>query len=178
MLVGLLTGLLIFVSLVLIVLIIALQHGNEGGIGSAFGGGNSAGFFGASGGVTLIVRATWIFGASFFFLSTALAWVKTHEKFGVTRELDSALTATPTPAAVASPAAPASPAASSATPAPLATGGAAPAVPAAPAAATQPAAPAAATQPAAPAAAAPAAPAAVPAAPSAAPAAPPASATP
>lgn len=169
MLVGLLTGLLIFVSLVLIVLIIALQHGNEGGIGSAFGGGNSAGFFGASGGVTLIVRATWIFGASFFFLSTALAWVKTHEKFGVTRELDSALTATPTPAAVASPAAPASPAASSATPAPLATGGAAPAVPAAPAAATQPAAPAAA---------APAAPAAVPAAPSAAPAAPPASATP
>ena len=98
MLVGLLTALLIFVSVVLIVLIVALQHGNEGGIGSAFGGGNSAGFFGASGGVTLIVRATWIFGAAFFGLSTALAWVKTHEKFGVTRELDSALSATPTPA--------------------------------------------------------------------------------
>lgn len=169
MLVGLLTGLLIFVSLVLIVLIIALQHGNEGGIGSAFGGGNSAGFFGASGGVTLIVRATWIFGASFFFLSTALAWVKTHEKFGVTRELDSALTATPTPSSIASPAATAAPAASTSTPAPLATGGAAPAVPAAPAAATQPADPAAA---------APAAPAAAPVAPSAAPAAPTASATP
>ncbi|MEN9825177.1 MAG: hypothetical protein RI953_922 [Pseudomonadota bacterium] len=104
MLVGLLTALLVFVSLVLIVLIIALQHGNEGGIGSAFGGGNSAGFFGASGGVALIVRATWIFGAAFFFLSTALAWVKTHEKFGVTRELDSALMATPTPAQAATPA--------------------------------------------------------------------------
>ncbi len=100
MLVGLLTALLIFVSVVLIVLIVALQHGNEGGIGSAFGGGNSAGFFGASGGVALIVRATWIFGAAFFGLSTALAWVKTHEKFGVTRELDSALSATPTPGAV------------------------------------------------------------------------------
>lgn len=99
MLVGLLTALLIFVSIVLIVLIVALQHGNEGGIGSAFGGGNSTGFFGASGGVAFIVRATWIFGAAFFGLSTALAWVKTHEKFGVTRELDSALTVTPTPVA-------------------------------------------------------------------------------
>lgn len=104
MLVGLLTALLIFVSVVLIVLIIALQHGNEGGIGSAFGGGNSAGFFGASGGVALIVRATWIFGAAFFFLSTALAWVKTHEKFGVSRELDSALTVPATPAPQSSPA--------------------------------------------------------------------------
>lgn len=116
MLVGLLTALLVFVSLVLIVLIIALQHGNEGGIGSAFGGGNSTGFFGASGGVAYIVRATWIFGAAFFGLSTALAWVKTHEKFGVTRELDSALTVTPTPLASGtalpevSPAAAASPA--------------------------------------------------------------------
>lgn len=105
MLVGLLTALLIFVSVVLIVLVIALQHGNEGGIGSAFGGGNSAGFFGASGGVALIVRATWVFGAAFFFLSTALAWVKTHEKFGVSRELDSALTAPATPAPQPSPAA-------------------------------------------------------------------------
>lgn len=94
MLVGLLTTLLVLVSLVLIVLIVALQHGNEGGIGSAFGGGNSAGFFGASGGVALIVRATWIFGASFFVLSTALAWVKTYDKFGVTRELESAITDT------------------------------------------------------------------------------------
>lgn len=92
MLVGLLTALLVFVSVVLIVLIVALQHGNEGGIGSAFGGGNSAGFFGASGGVALIVRATWIFGAAFFTLSTALAWVKTYEKFGVTRELESSIT--------------------------------------------------------------------------------------
>jgi protein translocase SecG subunit len=114
MLVGLLTALLLFVSVILIVLIIALQHGNEGGIGSAFGGGNSAGFFGASGGVALIVRATWIFGAAFFFLSTALAWVKTHEKFGVSRELDATLSATPTatPAATAGAASTAAPDAS------------------------------------------------------------------
>ncbi len=143
MLVGLLTALLILVSVVLIVLIIALQHGNEGGIGSAFGGGNSAGFFGASGGVALIVRATWIFGAAFFVLSTALAWVKTHEKFGVTRELDSALSATPTPAAaVASPTAAMTPAVqASAAPAADAAPAASPAAPAAtPAAQVSPAA--------------------------------------
>lgn len=146
MLVGLLTALLVFVSIVLIVLIVALQHGNEGGIGSAFGGGNSAGFFGASGGVALIVRATWIFGAAFFGLSTALAWVKTHEKFGVTRELDTALSVTPTPTAAASatpgavvspaaapaqaPEAQSSPAADAAAPAPAATPAQAPEAPA------------------------------------------------
>ncbi|NBO39079.1 preprotein translocase subunit SecG [bacterium] len=134
MLVGLLTALLVFVSVVLIVLIVALQHGNEGGIGSAFGGGNSAGFFGASGGVALIVRATWIFGTAFFCLSTALAWVKTHEKFAVGRELDSALSVTPTPgsaagsataapspAAVSTPASAASPASGVTSPAPAVT---------------------------------------------------------
>ncbi|MEY4064730.1 MAG: hypothetical protein RIR26_938 [Pseudomonadota bacterium] len=133
MLVGLLTAALVFVSVVLIVLIVALQHGNEGGIGSAFGGGNSAGFFGASGGVALIVRATWIFGAAFFVLSTALAWVKTHEKFGVSRELDSALSVTPTP--TASPAAVASPTAASTQPAVIAS----PAASAQPSAAPSPA---------------------------------------
>lgn len=97
MLSGLLTALLIIVAFVLIVLIIALQHGNEGGIGSAFGSGNSAGFFGASGGVSLIIRATWICGALFFGLSTALAWVKTHDHFGVSREIDTILGADPTP---------------------------------------------------------------------------------
>ena len=91
MLSGLLTALLILVALVLMVLVIVLQQGSEGGIGTAFGSGNSAGFFGASGGVSLIVRATWICGALFFGLSTALAWVKTREHFGVSREIDDAL---------------------------------------------------------------------------------------
>lgn len=95
MLSGLLSILLIIVALVLVLLIIILQHGNEGGIGTAFGSGNSAGFFGASGGVTLIVRATWIAGILFFVLATSLAWVKTHEHFGVSREIDSALSTDP-----------------------------------------------------------------------------------
>jgi preprotein translocase subunit SecG len=103
MLSGLLTVLLIFVALVLIVLIIVLQHGNEGGIGSAFGSGNSAGFFGASGGVSLIIRATWIFGALFFATAMALSWVKTREHFGVGREIKGLLGSDPSPAASPTP---------------------------------------------------------------------------
>ena len=68
-----------------------MQHGNEGGIGSAFGSGNSTGFFGASGGVSLIVRATWVAGILFFGIATTLSWVKTHDHFGVGREIDSLL---------------------------------------------------------------------------------------
>ena len=91
MLSGLLTFLLIVDALVLVLLIIALQHGNEGGIGTAFGSGNSTGFFGATGGVSLIIRATWICGALFFVLSMALAWNKTHDHFGVGREIQGLL---------------------------------------------------------------------------------------
>jgi preprotein translocase subunit SecG len=119
MLSGLLTFLLIAVALILILLIIALQHGNEGGIGSAFGSGNSAGFFGASGGVSLITRATWGFGFAFFAISMSLAWVKTHDHFGVGREIEGLLGEESSVAPVASPAAAApavaSPAAASGT---------------------------------------------------------------
>ena len=86
-----LTVLLVIVCIVMIFLVIILQQGNEGGIGSAFGSGNSTGFFGASGGVSLIVRATWICGALFFVLATGLAWVKTRQHFGVTTELERSL---------------------------------------------------------------------------------------
>lgn len=89
MLTSFLTTLLIIDCLILIVLIIALQQGNEGGIGSAFGSGNSTGFFGASGGVNFIVRATWIAGTAFFILCMTLAWLKTRSHYGVTRELES-----------------------------------------------------------------------------------------
>jgi preprotein translocase subunit SecG len=91
MLIGLLTFLLVLTGLMLIVLIIGLQQGSEGGIGSAFGGGNSAGFFGASGGVSLIVKSTWVCIALFIGLSMSLAWLRTHEKFGVSRELNNSL---------------------------------------------------------------------------------------
>jgi preprotein translocase subunit SecG len=115
MLTGILTALLILTVIVLIVLVTVFQHGNEGGIGSSFGGGNSTGFFGASGGANIIIRGTWICGALFFGLSTTLAWVKTHDSFGVSKEISNSLstmegTPAASPAASAAPAAPAAPA--------------------------------------------------------------------
>ncbi len=100
-----LTILLVIDVLVLILLIVGLQHGNEGGMGSAFGSGNSAGFFGASGGVSFIVRGTWIAGALFFALSLGLAWVKTREHFGVGREVNKLLMDAPPASPAATPAA-------------------------------------------------------------------------
>ena len=89
MLSSLITTLLVINALVLIVLIIVLQRGPEGGIGSALGSGNSSGIFGASGGVNIIVKLTWIFGLSFIVLAAASTWVKTRDRFAVGRELDS-----------------------------------------------------------------------------------------
>lgn len=73
-----LTILLVINALSLMVLIVVLQSGQEGGFGSAFGAGNTSGFFGASGGVNFIVKATWVAGALFFILSMVLAKVKTE----------------------------------------------------------------------------------------------------
>ncbi|MGY3803548.1 preprotein translocase subunit SecG [Pigmentibacter ruber] len=89
----LLTTLLIIDALVLIILIIALQQGNEGGLGGAFGGGNTTGFFGATGGVKLIVRATWICGVLFFVLAISLSWKKTHDKYELKNQLEKSLSA-------------------------------------------------------------------------------------
>jgi protein translocase SecG subunit len=87
----LLTILLIINSVVLIFLIVVLQQGSEGGIGGTLGGGNSQGFFGASGGVKTIVRATWVCGFLFFGLSMASAWLKTHERYSLRNNLEQQL---------------------------------------------------------------------------------------
>ncbi len=87
----LLTTLLIINAIVLIFLIVVLQQGNEGGIGGTLGGGNSQGFFGASGGVKTIIRATWICGILFFGLSMGSAWLKTHERYALKNSLEKEL---------------------------------------------------------------------------------------
>jgi preprotein translocase subunit SecG len=87
----LLTTLLIINSIVLIFLIVVLQQGNEGGLGGSLGGGNSQGFFGASGGVKTIIRATWICGVLFFGLAMSSAWVKTHERYELKNNLEKSL---------------------------------------------------------------------------------------
>jgi preprotein translocase subunit SecG len=92
MLSAFLSTLLILDAFILIILIIVLQHGNEGGFGGAFGGGNTSGFFGASGGVGFIIKATWVCGTLFFLLAGASAWVKTHNTYGVRNEIEKSLT--------------------------------------------------------------------------------------
>ena len=87
----LLTTLLIIDAIVLIFLIVVLQQGNEGGIGGSLGGGNSQGFFGASGGVKAIIRATWVCGLLFFALAMASAWVKTHDRYALKNSLEKSL---------------------------------------------------------------------------------------
>jgi preprotein translocase subunit SecG len=87
----LLTTLLIINAIVLVFLIVVLQQGSEGGISGTLGGGNSQGFFGASGGVKSIIRATWICGILFFALAMASAWVKTHDRYALKNSLEKTL---------------------------------------------------------------------------------------
>lgn len=98
-----LTTLLIINAIVLIFLIIVFQHGNEGGIGGSLGGGNSSGFFGATGGVKTIVRATWVCGILFFVLAMATAWVRTHDRYKIKSDVEKSLTMPLAPAAPATP---------------------------------------------------------------------------
>lgn len=83
-----LTVFLILDLILLLIFIIGLQQGTDGGMAATLGGsGNTGGFFGASGGIDLIVGLTWILGLGFFALSLSLAWVKTNEYYSVSSEL-------------------------------------------------------------------------------------------
>jgi preprotein translocase subunit SecG len=70
----LLTGLYVFVCLVLL-LVILLQQGKGGDIASAFGGSSSQTAFGARSGATVLTKATTISAVLFMLLSMALAIV-------------------------------------------------------------------------------------------------------
>lgn len=52
------------------ILVVLVQGGNQGGVGAAFGGGNSQSFFGATGAVTLLGKLT--YGAALIFMATSL----------------------------------------------------------------------------------------------------------
>ncbi|MFK7873196.1 MAG: preprotein translocase subunit SecG [Oligoflexales bacterium] len=48
-----------------IILVVLIQGGNQGGVGAAFGGGNSQGVFGASGATSLLGKLTFLAGLCF-----------------------------------------------------------------------------------------------------------------
>ena len=56
---------------IFMILFVLLQGGNQGGVGAAFGGGNSSGVFGATGATSLLGKLT--YGAAFVFMCTSIA---------------------------------------------------------------------------------------------------------
>jgi preprotein translocase subunit SecG len=129
----LITSIHIFVA-VFMILVVLIQGGNQGGMSAAFGGGNSQGFFGASGATTLLGKLTYIAAAIFMITSLWLTVLKGNVgDIGLTEKLKS--TSTSSPAATANPATPESTAPAAGNPAPTT---AAPAQPAASNEAAQP----------------------------------------
>jgi preprotein translocase subunit SecG len=63
------------IAVVAIIGLVLLQQGKGADAGAAFGGGNSAGLFGASGSANFLSRATAIAATVFFCTSLALTWM-------------------------------------------------------------------------------------------------------
>lgn len=100
------------------ILVVLVQGGNAGGVGAAFGGGNSSGLFGASGANTFLTRLTYGAAALFMFTSIGLTIMQSRAgKTGLLERLESTSTpattepaaAAPTPAPIEAPATPATP---------------------------------------------------------------------
>ena len=86
------------------ILVVLVQGGNQGGVGAAFGGGSSAGVFGATGATSLLGKLT--YGAAFIFMLTSISLTVMHAKtgdIGLKDKLKAASgeTSTPTPEATA-----------------------------------------------------------------------------
>ena len=114
----LVTSVHIIVALFLI-LVVLVQAGNAGGVGAAFGGGNSSGVFGATGANQFLSRLTYAAAGLFMMTSIILTVMQGNAgKTGLQQKLESATPAAPaaaTPAAAPTP--PAAPLTSPAAPA-------------------------------------------------------------
>ncbi len=89
------------VAVISIIGLVLLQQGKGADAGAAFGGGNSAGLFGASGSANFLSRATAIAAAVFFCTSLALTWIsnRTARSAGVVESVPSVPAAPATGAA-------------------------------------------------------------------------------
>lgn len=118
------------------ILVVLVQGGNQGGVGAAFGGGNSSGVFGATGATTILGKMT--YGAAGIFMFTSIALTIMQGKGGnvglkdrlketssetapASTDASTAAPAATTAAPAATTAAPAEPAAAPASPAPATT---------------------------------------------------------
>lgn len=96
------------IAVIAVIGLVLLQHGKGADAGAAFGGGNSAGLFGASGSANFLSRATAIVATVFFCTSLTLTWMsnRTARSAGV---VESAPTERSAPADVPAGGAPATP---------------------------------------------------------------------
>jgi len=81
------------------ILVVLVQGGNQGGVGAAFGGGNSSGVFGATGATTLLGKLT--YGAAAIFMMTSITLTVMQGRggdIGLTDRLKDTTPATTTPA--------------------------------------------------------------------------------
>jgi preprotein translocase subunit SecG len=88
----------VFVCLFLI-LVVLLQSGKGGGLGSAFGGGTSQQIFGGAGAGNLLTRLTAIFAFAFMGLSVWLAFLSTTGEQALERAVREQTAAQEAPAA-------------------------------------------------------------------------------
>jgi preprotein translocase subunit SecG len=69
------------------ILVVLVQGGNQGGVGAAFGGGNSQSFFGATGAVTLLGKLTYGAAAIFMVTSITLTILQGGTNVGLSKKL-------------------------------------------------------------------------------------------
>ena len=73
------------------ILVIIIQGGNSGGVGAAFGGGNSQGVFGASGAQSFLGKVTYAVAAIFMMTSIGLSVIQgTSGETGLSEKLEQA----------------------------------------------------------------------------------------
>lgn len=77
-------------SALFMVLVVLLQNGNSGGVGAAFGGGNSQGVFGASGATSVLGKATYVAATIFMLTSLGLTIEQSREgRVGLEEKIES-----------------------------------------------------------------------------------------
>ncbi len=103
------------------ILVVLVQGGNQGGVGAAFGGGNSSGLFGAGGATSFLGKLT--YGAAFIFMMTTISLTVIQGRsghVGLMKKLETSDTISPAPLDAGQNAAAVIPSQEPATPAPSA----------------------------------------------------------
>jgi len=80
------------------ILVVLIQGGNSGGVGAAFGGGNSSGVLGATGAQTLFSKMTYAVAVIFMITSVSLSVIQGNSgKTGLKEKLEKASSSETTP---------------------------------------------------------------------------------